>query len=375
MTDEYEIHIYSQRVEDLDLTRVQWHRIPEIPGPHLINYLWWFGANHIWRRRDRLFSNLVPDMIFSPGVNCLDADVVSVHIVFAEFLRLVQSELALQRNPLRSWPRLIHRRIYYKLIIWLEGKAYRRGATTLEAVSHKVAADLRRHYDRRGDIPVIYHAFDSAQFSPERRGVLRDAARDALGLDPNQFAVLIVGNDWKKKGLACLLEAARLAQRANLRLLIVGQDDPAAFAAAIAQSELAGRVRFLPLRPDVEFYYAAADLYAGPSLEDAFSLPPAEAMACGMPVIVSGTAGVSEIITHGKDGLVLEDPTDAATLAQMIRQLCDEPEFCDRLGGAAAATARTYTWEQNARQMREQYANEKQAKKLPKIFRPNMCPA
>ncbi len=114
------------------------------------------------------------------------------------------------------------------------------------------------------------HAFDSAQFSPERRAVLRDAARDALGLDSSHFVVLIVGNDWKKKGLACLLEAARQAQRANLRLLIVGRDDPAAFAATIAQAELAGRVRFLPPRPDVEFYYAAADLYAGPSLGGRF---------------------------------------------------------------------------------------------------------
>lgn len=72
-----------------------------------------------------------------------------------------------------------------------------------------------------------------------------------------------------------------------------------------------------------------------------------------MPVIVSRAAGVSEIITHGKDGLVLENPTGAATLAQMIRQLCDEPEFCNRLGRAAAVTARTYTWEQNAQQMRD----------------------
>jgi glycosyltransferase involved in cell wall biosynthesis len=353
LADEYNVHIYSQRVEDLDLTKIQWHRIPELPGPHLINYLWWFGANHIWRRCDRLLRNLAPDMTFSPGVNCLDADLISVHIVFAEFLRLVQSELVLPRNPPTSWPRLIHRPIYYRLIIWLEGKAYRRGNTTLEAVSHKVAADLRLHYDRRDEIAVIYHAFDSTQFSPERRGLLRDAARDALELDSRQFAVLIVGNDWKKKGLACLLEAARLVQRASLRLLVVGHDDPAAFTAAIAQAGLAGRVKFLPPRPDVEFYYAAADLYAGPSLEDAFSLPPAEAMACGMPVIVSRTAGVSEIITHGKDGLVLEDPTDAATLAQMIRQLCDEPEFCDRLGREAAVTARTYTWEQNAQQMRD----------------------
>jgi glycosyltransferase involved in cell wall biosynthesis len=80
---------------------------------------------------------------------------------------------------------------------------------------------------------------------------------------------------------------------------------------------------------------------------------PAEAMACGLPVIVARTAGVSEIITHGKDGLVLDDPHEAAALAQMIRQLVEQPGLGNRLGEAAALTARKYTWEENARQMRE----------------------
>ena len=69
-----------------------------------------------------------------------------------------------------------------------------------------------------------------------------------------------------------------------------------------------GRVHFLPPRQDVEFYYAAADAYVGPSLEDTFALPPQEAMACGMPVIVSAENGTSEIITDGKDGLILGIP-------------------------------------------------------------------
>ena len=82
----YDIHIYSQNVQDLDLTRVTWHRIPKLPGPHLVNYLWWFAANHIWRAWDSRFRNLRPDLVYSPGINCLDADVMSVHIVFAQYV-------------------------------------------------------------------------------------------------------------------------------------------------------------------------------------------------------------------------------------------------------------------------------------------------
>jgi len=75
----------------------------------------------------------------------------------------------------------------------------------------------------------------------------------------------------------------------------------------------------LPPRPDVEFFYAAADAYVGPSLEDAFAQPPAEAMASGLPVITSRQNGGAEIISHGSDGLILEDPEDVRTLAEWIR--------------------------------------------------------
>jgi glycosyltransferase involved in cell wall biosynthesis len=74
-------------------------------------------------------------------------------------------------------------------------------------------------------------------------------------------------------------------------------------------------------------------------------------MACGLPVIVSSTNGASEIITHKVDGLILEDPSDAGTLAIMIRRLYEDADFCARLGHNAAETARKYTWERNAREL------------------------
>ena len=79
LADEYEIHVYSQRVEDMDLERVQWHRIPQLPGPHLLNFAWWFAANQIHRWADRR-RGLAYDLVFTPGVNCLDADVIAIYI-------------------------------------------------------------------------------------------------------------------------------------------------------------------------------------------------------------------------------------------------------------------------------------------------------
>ena len=99
LANNFETHIYSQHVEDVDFSKVVWHRIPKLPGPHLVNFVWWLAANHLWRSWDRHVRGLRHDLIFSPGVNCLDADAVSVHIVFAEYVRRVGKEINLLQSP------------------------------------------------------------------------------------------------------------------------------------------------------------------------------------------------------------------------------------------------------------------------------------
>jgi glycosyltransferase involved in cell wall biosynthesis len=351
LSREYEIHLFSSRVEDTDLSAIQWHRVPEIPGPHLVKYLFWFAANHVCRWRVRRSSGRPFDLIYSPGINCLDAGVIHIHIVFAEFFHYVRSSLRLMRNPFRSWPRLIHRRLYYHLIIALERRLYTRSDVLLVGISQKTRQDLLRFYGANGDVPIVYHGVDTCRFSPERRRALRDSAREQLGLTPETFAVLLVGNDWKRKGLDCLWRAMRKLGRPRLRLLIRGEDDPAPYERDWNTPD-AVPVTLLPSREDVEFYYAAADLLVAPSLEDTFSLPPLEAMGSGLPVIVSRKAGVSEIVTHGQDALVLEDPNDADDLARLIGHIYDHESLRRELSEQAVVTARRFTWDTNAEHMK-----------------------
>jgi glycosyltransferase involved in cell wall biosynthesis len=351
LTEQFEIHVYSQHVEDADLSRVVWHRIPKLRGPLLFNFLWWFTANHLWRAWDHRVRRLRHDLVFSPGVNCLDADAVSVHIVFAEFLRCVRRELEFRRNPVRFWPRLLHRRLYYRLVIALERVVYRNPDTTLIHMARKTATSIERIYQRRDSSRVIYVGLDHTAFNPARCSLLRSDSRKELGLCTERFALLMIGNDWHNKGIRALLEALVPLHALPIDLLVVGSDNPAPFLEMALSRGLKDRIRFLPPRKDVEFYYAAADAYAGPSLEDAYSLPPSEAMACGLPVIVSSACGVSEIITDGSDGLVLADPTDAGTLAALIRKLYSDKEFRTTIGRKAAETAKQYTWDRNAREL------------------------
>jgi glycosyltransferase involved in cell wall biosynthesis len=356
LTRDYDVHVYSQRVEDLDLTTLTWHRIPRIPGPHLVNFLWWLWANHAWRWWDRRIRGISHDLVFTAGTNCLDADAISIHIVFAEFVRQVGPELSFGRNSVGSWPRLIHRRLYYRLIKALERRLYVRPRAQLILIARKTQEDLDRYYGPHEPLPVVYMGIDHSTFNPQTRAVRRLDARRELGIADDRFVFLLVGNDWRKKGLFTLLDAMPLLADFPVMLLVAGSDEAHSYQKQIQESKLQDRVRFLPSRGDVAFYYAAADAYVGPSIEDTFAQPPAEAMSCGLPVITTVTNGTAEIMTDGVDGILLRDPLDARALAAAMRSLCGDRDLCRRLGETAARTAEQYTWDRNGEQFREIFA-------------------
>ena len=153
LASDYEIHLYSERVADVDLQKIIWHRVYVPPGPHLFRYLWWFVANHVHRRWDRGRNERQPEIVYSPGVNCLDADVVCAHVVFGELRQQLQDKLRLSKSSIRSWPVLLHRRVYYRLIAFLERRIYRNEKLVAAAVSERsakaIAAVLRPNRGHR----------------------------------------------------------------------------------------------------------------------------------------------------------------------------------------------------------------------------------
>ena len=348
---DYEVHLYSHRVEEMDVSSIVWHHVPALPGPHLFAYGWWFLANQLWRWWDRQFRGFNPALVYSPGVNCFDADVISVHAVFAEAASQVGKDSSMHAAPLRAWPRLIHRKIYHRLIRLLERLVYSKPGLTMACVSQKTADDITRHYHQAQGVNVVRNAVDSPTFNPQIRLARREAARRELGFPEHHLVLLLIGNDWKSKGLPCLLEAVRRLPNLALTLLVLGDDDRAPYAAFIRESELEQRVRFLAPSPDVMRFYAASDVYVGPSLHDSFGLPVLEAMASGLPVIASSRSGIAEIISAGTDGIILEDPTDAGQLAELLSRLYQDRDLRQQIGEKAAKTAQRLTWDRNAAEL------------------------
>jgi len=363
--DHWSIELYSQKISQLNGVRlasavspnepgiIRWHQVSSIPGPHLLKYLWWFFANYWQRRRDKRSGKVRPDLVYSPGINCPDADVIVVHIVFHEFYERVRSELALHRLPVLIWSRVVHRKLYYKLVMFLERKIYSNPRVRLVAVSSLVAAQLKSHFQRE-DVTVIPNAVDTLRFTVEARMGKRDASRQSLSYGERDFVLLLIGNDWKTKGLDTLLRAIALLKDLPLRMLVVGNDEPSLYRPLVDQLALQDRVRFEKPSLDVMSFYAAADLYVGPSLGDSFGLPILEAMACGLPVIASPNAGASEILRDAQTGFILRDPQDQVELASLIRRIQAEAALRHSMGAAASRYVMTNcSWDDNAERTRQ----------------------
>jgi len=368
-----EIHLYAQRVEDLAVAQprgarsknpgvIIWHKVPSIPGPHLLQFLAWLLLNSICRAWDCWVHGLRFDLVVSPGINCLDADVVIVHALFHRLQKLAIAE---QLDSAKSqFLRRLHRRAYYALLAGLERLIYANPEVSLAAVSHRTATLLADYFHRQ-DARVIPNGVDTAQFSPSARLALRAQARRRRAIHETDFVLLLIGNDWRVKGLETVLRAMSSLRELPILVIAAGDDSPGSFRELAKSLGISERCHFEPSREDVLDFYAAADLYVSPSGEDSFGLPVAEAMACGLPAITSIFAGVSSLLRDGVDSLILRDPHDAKTLATMIRTLYEKAEWRSRMGQAAAKASLEWTWDRNASSVWE-LLTDAVAKKLPR---------
>ncbi len=174
-------------------------------------------------------------------------------------------------------------------------------------------------------------------------GSRREAVRAALGLAPGQRVVGTVGRlDEPVKGLAGLVAAiGRVTERIpGTVCLAIGEGrSRASLEAAVGQSGLEGRFRFLGERRDVPDLLHALDLYVQPSLLEGFGLSALEAMAAGKAVVASRVGGLVEVVEDSVTG-DLVPPGAPEALARAIVRLLEHPARRERYGREGRARAR-----------------------------------
>jgi glycosyltransferase involved in cell wall biosynthesis len=355
-----EIHLYAQRVEDLQVREARrartadatqtggifWHKVPAIPGPHAAQFLAWMFLNGFLRWWHAEFGRAAYDLVLSPGINCLHPDVVIVHALFHRLKELSREE-SKDSVADSGFFRSVHRKFYYGLLTALERRIYSDPKAALAAVSKRTAGLLKEYFHRE-DVCVIPNGVDTKHFSTAGRLARRAEARQRRSFREEDFVLLLIGNDWRNKGLPTVLEAMAALPGLPVKLLVAGNDTADAYRERASQLGVQERCHWETAKPDVLDFYAASDAYVSPSREDSFGLPVAEAMACGLPAITSVCAGVADYIHDGVDGFVLGEPRDAQTLAGLIERLQSSPDLPRKLGEAAARTMMEWDWNRNA---------------------------
>jgi UDP-glucose:(heptosyl)LPS alpha-1,3-glucosyltransferase len=215
---------------------------------------------------------------------------------------------------------------------------------------------LGRYYGVPGDkVRVIYNGVDHGRFNPRSREHRREVL-GGLGVPENKVVLLFVGMDFKRKGLAYLIEALPQlgGELRHVHCLVVSRDNPKKYRRLARKSGVDGSITFASATPDIEKIYGAVDIFVFPTLYDPFANVHLEALASGLPVITTASAGGSEIIEEGVNGYVLSEPQDTEKMARCILELLD-PLTRRRMSECALKSVKDFTVARNTREVAALY--------------------
>ncbi len=215
----------------------------------------------------------------------------------------------------------------------------------LIVVSEGMKREWLANYDVRAErIFVVPGGVDCETFSPANRLLFRTDVRDRHRLAAETKVILFLGGDWQRKGLAQTIRSLSRPGLSEAVLLVAGTGDVRRYAEMARLIGVRERVIFVGRCQEPWAYYAASDIFVLASSYETFGLTVLEAMASGLPVVVSRKAGVAELISDGGDGLLLENPKDTDEIAAKLALLLAKPELVKQLAARARQVAQAYSW-------------------------------
>lgn len=189
----------------------------------------------------------------------------------------------------------------------------------------------RRVWKSRDRVQTIYKGHDTRWFSNSRAN-LGDFAIPA-----GAFVATCIANARPSKGVPVLLAATWLLKDLkDLYILVVGENvDSPEYAAIRSRSPMASNIILSGYRTDVPAIIAASSLYIQPSISrEGMAKTVIEAMAQGIPAVVTDAGGTHELIEEGKSGYVVPAGS-SRDIADRIRMLHRSPEQLSSMGRAA----------------------------------------
>jgi glycosyltransferase involved in cell wall biosynthesis len=201
------------------------------------------------------------------------------------------------------------------------------------AISKSVREHLLEDFHLKPDrIALIYNGVELERYPFEKAGKDHAFVR-SIGISENATIVGTVGRLSPVKGFEYLIDAFKdvVSRKSDIRLLIVGEGpEEDTLKKQVRRLEIADKVLFVSRGAPLEKYLSVLDIFCLPSVREGLGLSLMEAMAAGRACIASDVGGLSELITHGKDG-VLVPPKDPGALSAAILDLAGDVPFRQQL--------------------------------------------
>ncbi|MCR4823823.1 MAG: glycosyltransferase [Bacteroidales bacterium] len=235
-------------------------------------------------------------------------------------------------------------------------------------VPQESVVDVIREYGFKGHVEVMDNGSDLVADYPEKYFV---EARQRLGIAPEEFVMLFVGQHIWEKNPRLIIEALSRIPDIPFRMYFVGIGYAAdEMKQLVSERGLDNKVTFVGSITDREKltdYYAASDLFLFPSLYDNAPLVVREAAALHTPAVMAKGATAATILKDGENGFLVENDPDR--MAELLRSLIHDPERVHRVGVQASKSI-VRSWEDCVEEVIDRYNVLLKSRGLPLIERP-----
>lgn len=229
-------------------------------------------------------------------------------------------------------------------------------------VPQRSVAEVIREYGYKGNVEVVENGSDLVADYPDSYFV---EARQKLGIKPEDFVFLFVGQHVWQKNVRFIIEGLEKVKDTPFRMFFVGNGYAAdAMKEMVNEKGLNGQVTFVGTvteREVIKQYYAAADVFLFPSLYDTDGLVVKEAAALHTPSVMLEEATAASIITNDENGFLV--PNNLEAFANCLRELIHDPKRAQRVGLQASHSI-VRSWEDVVGEVLERYNRLIAKKKL-----------
>jgi glycosyltransferase involved in cell wall biosynthesis len=338
-----EVHLVAYRADErlASMPNVTLHRVPKPASSDLL-------ATPVFDRIGRRWAAKIAardGRVVVNGGNCLWGDVNWVHYVHATF-RAPRAGGAL---------RVLKNECAHKTFLAYERAALKQ-ARVIIVNSELTRRDVIEHLGVNAErVHTVYYGIDAEKFRPPTEDERREA-RQALGWASDKPVVAFIGalGD-RRKGLDKVFAAwqalcADPKWDADLAVIGRGAELPA-WKSRAAQAGLESRIHFLGFREDVPMILAACDALVAPTRYEAYGQGVHEALCCGLPALVTKTAGVAERYPAELQDLLIPDPENVDELVSLLRSWREHMEEYRLAVASLSQKLRAISWKDMAEQV------------------------